>query len=321
MLKRLGLHTGHALGADLFLVGEDAHGGLLRHVQLQNRGQFRIRADAVVMAVGADEAAVKAEVAGVRCRDGLQLGGDKILLHNAIFLMQDAHDGKLHAVGAVVVRLGPAADKDVEGFGRNGLVQRLFALFAAQMGQQVVDDELRVFGVRADLDIDFASVRADDLAVQLQRDRDPLVLADAAVVVRLDVGQLRILIEGVGLEVQTRRVGMGRADVRAFGKRLFSDHGQQDGLAAVDGVDLVARLEGHTGGQLTEARLFGQLHGGHDAFALGLRAVEERLIVLAVGQHRGLVLFGKAVAAMLGLIKQRLSFLFCHGESSFQNVG
>lgn len=89
------------------------------------------------------------------------------------------------------------------------------------MGQQVVDDELRVFGVRADLDIDLASVRADDLAVQLQRDRDPLVLADAAVVVRLDVGQLRILIEGVGLEVQTRRVGMGRADVRALGKRLF----------------------------------------------------------------------------------------------------
>ena len=113
---------------------------------------------------------------------------------------------------------------------------------------------------------------------------------------------------------------MGRADVCAFGKRLFSDHGQQDGLAAVDGVDLVARLEGHTGGQLTEARLFGQLHGGHDAFALGLRAVEERLIVLAVGQHRGLVLFGKAVAAMPGLIKQRLSFLFCHGESSFQNI-
>ena len=153
VLKRLGLHTGHALGADLFLVGEDAHGGLLRHVQLQNRGQLRIRADAVVMAVGADEAAVKAEVAGVCRRDGLQLGGDKILLHNAVFLMQDAHDGKLHAVGAVVVRLGPAADKDVEGFGRNGLVQRLFALFAAQMGKQVVDDELRVFGVRADLAI------------------------------------------------------------------------------------------------------------------------------------------------------------------------
>ena len=106
--------------------------------------------------------------------------------------------------------------------------------------------------------------------MQLQRDGDPLVFADAAVVVRLDVGKLRILIEGVGLEVQTRRVSMGRADVRAFGKRFFSDHGQQDGLAAVDGVDLVARLEGHTGGQLAEARLFGQLHGGHDAFALGL---------------------------------------------------
>ena len=272
------------------------------------------------MAVGADEAAVEAKVTGVRRRDSLEFGGYEIFLHDAVFLMQDAHDGELHAVGTVVVRLGPAADEDIERFRRNGLVQRLFALLAAQMRQQVVDDELRVFGIRADLDIDFASVRADDLAVQLQRDRDPLILADAAVVVRLDVGQLRVLIQRIGLEVQTRRVGVGCADVHALGKWLFADHSQQDGLAAVDGVDLVARLEGHAGGQLAEARLFGQLHSGHDAFALGLRAVEERFIVLAVGQHRGLVLFGETVAAVLGLIEQRLSFLFCHGESSFQNV-
>ena len=321
MLKRLGLHTGHALGADLFLVGEDAHGGLLRHVQLQNRGQLRIRADAVVMAVGADEAAVKAEVAGVCRRDSLEFSGNKIFLHDAVFLMQNAHDGKLHAVRTIVVRLGPAADEDVEGFRRNGLVQRLFALLAAQMGQKVVDDELRIFGICTDLDIDLAAVRADDLAVQFQRNCDPLVLADTAVVVRLDVGQLCVFIEGIGLEVQTRRVGMGRADVRALGKRLLADHSQQDGLAAVDGVDLVACLEGHACLQFAEARLFGQFHGGHNAFTFGLRAVEECLIILAVGQHRGLVLFGEAVMAVLGLIKQRLSFLFCHGKCSFQNVG
>ena len=58
--------------------------------------------------------------------------------------MQNAHDGKLHAVRTIVVRLGPAADEDVEGFRRNGLVQRLFALLAAQMGQKVVDDELPI---------------------------------------------------------------------------------------------------------------------------------------------------------------------------------
>ena len=102
-----------------------------------------------------------------------------------------------------------------------------FALLAAQVRQQVVDDKLRVGGIGADLDEDLAAVGADDLAVQLQRDRDPLVLADAAVVVGLEIGQLGVFIEGVGLEVQPRRVGMGRADVRALGQGLAADHGEQ----------------------------------------------------------------------------------------------
>ena len=273
------------------------------------------------MAVGADHAAVKAQVPRVGGRDGLKLGGDEILLHDAVFLVQDAHDGKLDAVRAVVVGLGPAADEDVERFGRDGLVEGFFALLAAQVRQQVVDDELRVGGIGADLDEDLAAVGADDLAVQLQRDRDPLVLADAAVVVGLEIGQLGVFIEGVGLEVQPRRVGMGRADVRALGQGLAADHGEQDGLAAVDGVDLVAGLQGHAVLQRTEARLLGQLHRGDDAFAFGLRAVKEGLVGLAVGLHRGLIGRAEAVASVFRLVEQRLSFLFCHGESSFHCVG
>ena len=82
---------------------------------------------------------------------------------------------------------------------------------------------------------------------------------------------------------------MGRADVRALGKRLLADHSQQNRLAAIDGVDLVAGLQGHAVLQRTEARLLGQLHRGDDAFAFGLRAVEEGLVGLAVGLHRGLI--------------------------------
>ena len=152
--------------------------------------------------------------------------------------------------------------------------------------------------------------------MQLQRDRDPLVLADAAVVVGLEIGQLGVFIEGVGLEVQPRRVGMGRADVRALGQGLAADHGEQDGLAAVD-----AGLQGHAVLQRTEARLLGQLHRGDDALALGLRAVKEGLVGLAVGLHRGLIGLAEAVASVFRLVEQRLSFLFCHGESSFHCVG
>ena len=56
-----------------------------------------------------------------------------------------------------------------------------------------------------------------------------------------------------------------------------------------------------------------------NALALGLRAVEERFIVLAVGVHGGAVFGGETVVAVLRLIEQRLAFLFCHGGDSFQN--
>ena len=62
-LKRLRQHTGHALGADLLLVREDADRGLLRGHSVKNTCKLCIRADAVVVTVGRDEAAVKADVA------------------------------------------------------------------------------------------------------------------------------------------------------------------------------------------------------------------------------------------------------------------
>ena len=61
------------------------------------------------MAVGADHAAVKAQVPRVGGRDGLKLGGDEILLHDAVFFVQKPQHRELHAVLAVVVRFRAAA--------------------------------------------------------------------------------------------------------------------------------------------------------------------------------------------------------------------
>ena len=46
--------------------------------------QLGIGADAVVVAVGADEAAVKADVAHVEGGHGAELGGDEVLLRDAV---------------------------------------------------------------------------------------------------------------------------------------------------------------------------------------------------------------------------------------------
>ena len=95
-------------------------------LHVEDGGKLGIGADAVVVAVSADEAAVKAEVAGVHGRDGLQLGGDKVLLDDAVLLVQQLQNGEADAVGAVVIALRPAADQNVEAFGRNGLERGAF---------------------------------------------------------------------------------------------------------------------------------------------------------------------------------------------------
>ena len=66
----LRLHAGHAIGADLLLIGEDAHGRALRRaVEVEDGTQLSVGAHAVILTVGADHAAVKADVARRQCRN------------------------------------------------------------------------------------------------------------------------------------------------------------------------------------------------------------------------------------------------------------
>ena len=270
------------------------------------------------MAVGADQAAVESNVTGVRRGDSFQLGGDEVLLGDAVFLVQQTQDFDLDAVGAVVIAERTGANENVQRLGRDGLIEGLFALFAAKVREQIVDDELGVLGVVADLDVDFAAVAADDEAVQLERDGDPLVFADAAVVVRLEVGQLGVLIERIGLEVEPRGVGVGRTDVRALGERLLADDHEHDGLAAVIPVEFVAGLNLHAGLVFNKASGLCLADGGKDAFALGLRAVQKRLVRLAIGVQLGLFVLCQAVIAVFRLVEQCLSLFLRHRGSSFK---
>jgi len=152
-------------------------------------------------------------------------------------------------------------------------------------------------------------------AVELQRDGDPLVLADAAVVMGLEIGQLRVLVQGPGLQVQTGRVGMGGGNVGTPGQRLGADHRQHDALAPVVAVHLVAGFEGHTGLELHKAVLLRQLDAVLHAQPLGLAVVQEVLIILAVVVHGGLLALRQAVIAVLRRVQQRLAqlALFTHG--------
>ena len=236
-----GLHTRDAHGADLLLVGQHTHGGLFRLCQLQNPLQGRKAADTVIVAVGSDEAGVQADVRGRGGRDGLQLGGGEIVLGDAVLLIELFQNLHLHPVLLVLLAGGAGAQENIQALAGDGLVERLFPLLAAQMGQQVRDDKLGLL-VLAQPYLHHGAVLLGHHAVKLQGDGDPLVLADAAVVMGLEKGQLTVLVQGVGLQVQAGGVDMGGHDLGALFQALLAYDSQHDALAPVYAIDTVAGL-------------------------------------------------------------------------------
>ena len=152
------------------------------------------------------------------------------------------------------------------------------------MGQQVGDDQLGL-ATLADADIHHRAVAQHHGAPQLQRNGDPLVLAHAAIVMGLEVGQLAVLIQGAGLQVQTGGVDVGGGDLGALRQTAAANDGQHQALAPVAGVDLVAGGQGHTPLVGHEAVLLRQRNGGAGAETLRLTGVQKRLVDGAVGLH------------------------------------
>ena len=153
------------------------------------------------------------------------------------------------------------------------------------MGQQVRDDQLGIAGIGADVHFCPRAVLQRHHAPQLQGNGHPLVLAQSAVVMGLEISHFALLIEGIGLEVQTGRVDVGRGDLNALVQRRTADVGQHDRLAPVAHIHLVAGLELHTRGKGTVSLLLCQAHALRRAQPLGLSGIQIRHIIPAVGLH------------------------------------
>ena len=193
------------------------------------------------------------------------------------------------------------------------------------MDQQVGHTEDRVVRVLADRDLHDRAVLLGHDAVQRQRRGRPLVFLDAAVVMRLEIGQLAVLIEGVRLEIEARGVDVRGADVRAVVERLGADDGEDHALAAVVAVDAVAGLEAHAGSEGDEAGLLGLGDRPVDGLAFNFTGRNKVHIVADVRLHRGAVSLGDTVVAVLRVGKQHFAqrFVFCffHRVNSFQKFG
>ena len=268
------------------------------------------------MAVGGDEAAVEAHVSCRSCGNHGQLGGEEIVLADAVFFVEQAQNSELDAVSALVVLQRLAAQQHPEVFAGNALSQRLLHLVAGQMDQQVRNAENGIGGILAHGDLDHGAVLLGHDAVKSQGRRRPLVLLDAAVIVGLEVGHFAVLIEGIGLQVQTGGVDVGGADVSALVQRLRADDGEDHAFAVAVAVDLVAGLQLHTRHQRLEAVLFCLGNGPVHRLALDLAVADKAHILPAIGLHGLQILGGNAVIAVLGCGEQRLAqgfiFLFFH---------
>ena len=122
-----------------------------------------------------------------------------------------------------------------------------------------------------------------------ERQRSPLIALDAAVVVRVKVGKARLLLERVLLHIEPGRVDVGAEDVESLLERLRADLEEQERLAVVRGIDLVAGDElcslGDEAIECTVALLFCQRSCCRAALALGLVLADECLVSLAETQR------------------------------------
>ena len=112
-----------------------------------------------------------------------------------------------------------------------------------------------------------------------ERQRDPLVLLDAAIVMRVEIREAAIFIERVLLDIEAAGVDVRSENHETFLERLRADLEQHDGLLHVDGIDLVARLDGLAFGDVIRkvaiACCLRLAHGLDDTLALRLAHRQE----------------------------------------------
>ena len=147
------------------------------------------------------------------------------------------------------------------------------------MDQQVGDAEHGVVRVVAHLDVHHGAVLLGDHAVHGQRQRDPLVVLDAAVIVRVEQREPVRFVQRVLLEVEARAVDVRAQDVEARRKRLLAQLHEDERLAVCLRPHLVAGLEratlAHRVVEAEVAVLLRQRDSRRRAFALRLVVRDE----------------------------------------------
>ena len=141
------------------------------------------------------------------------------------------------------------------------------------MGKKIGYAEYGIAGVVAHVHIDHSAVGLGHHAVQRQGQRHPLVVLDAAIVVRIEEGEPVVLVYRILLQVQAGAVDVGTQDVQARFERFGADMSQNERLAMHASPYLVASFKraalANRRFERFVARSFRLLNSGSKATALG----------------------------------------------------
>ena len=137
MLKVMALHAGNADGTDFFIVSQNANSSLGRGINGEQSLQLGVSTHAVVMAVSADQAAVKANLTAAAGRDDNQFCGLEVGLDQAVLFVQPLHDVQLYQIGTLALD-GFGTQNDVQLLTGDALCQSLLHLVSCQVGQRSV---------------------------------------------------------------------------------------------------------------------------------------------------------------------------------------
>ena len=271
------------------------------------------------MAVSADEGAVETDVARGECGNGGYFCREEVLFAHTVLPVEVVEHGELELILDVLVRIGHCADNNVELFALYHLCAALCHLFAAEVGQKVVDIEYGVVRLFADVKLYLSAVFEHNHAVQGEGYGCPLVLLDSAIVVRLQKAHTRLLIQRILLYIYPGRVDVRSDYAQAVLFEVFASHAEHHhALAAVYEVLFIARGELVAEFEFGEARLPCHSYRGGAGLALGLGLVEEGLITFGIGEHLRALLFGGNLEIVLLFIGKFVvtflpfALLLCH---------
>ena len=110
------------------------------------------------------------------------------------------------------------------------------------MGKQIADVEDRIVLIFPDADGHIGAVLLGHDPVQRKRQGHPLILLDAAVIVRLEESDSFRLIKRVRPDIKPGAVDVSRCDEKSIIQRFLSHDCRNEALVLVEPVDPVACL-------------------------------------------------------------------------------